>query len=224
MPLRPTTKTDAHPQKRQTAALTLIEVLVIITTIAILAGLLLPALSTGGSHMRIKCVSNLKQVGVSYRLWASENGDKFPMQIRMTNGKVVEPAFTQTPATIFQVMSNQLADPKILVCPQDTNHWPATNFSSKLKNFQVSYFVGLDADEKLPARFLSGDRNLTNGTRLRQGVLELTTNQPAGWTGEIHKDHGNIGFADGSVQQLNNARLQKAVQDTGLATNRLAMP
>ncbi len=48
----------------------------------------------------------------------------------------------------------------------------------------------------------------------------------AGWTAEIHGNQGNVGLADGSVQQYSNAGLQKALQDFGNATNvwRLALP
>ena len=57
-------KTDEHSE----SALTLVEVLVVIAIIAILAGFFLP----GPSHskdkaIRIKCVSNLKQVGFAFR-------------------------------------------------------------------------------------------------------------------------------------------------------------
>jgi len=72
--------------------------------------------------------------------------------------------------------------------------------------------------------FLSGDRNITNGTAIKNGILELTTNQPAGWPPELHVVQGNIAVADGRVQQLSSSRLREAIGLTGAATNRLAMP
>ena len=72
--------------------------------------------------------------------------------------------------------------------------------------------------------FLSGDRNITNRFRLRNGTLLLTTNQTVGWTKQIHTNQGNICFADGSVQQFTSAGLQQALQGSGLVTNRLAIP
>ena len=45
----------------------------------------------------------------------------------------------------FQVMSNELSTPKILVCPADTRV-AAANFV-RLKNQNVSYFVGLEASD-----------------------------------------------------------------------------
>lgn len=58
---------------------TLIELLVVIAIIAIVASLLLPALARAkGTSKRSVCLSNLRQIGVGFGMYATDDGDKFP--------------------------------------------------------------------------------------------------------------------------------------------------
>jgi competence protein ComGC len=223
---------------QRTTALTLVEVIVVIAVLAIALALILPALAKAKYHpSRINCVSNLKQIGIAYRLWESDNNDKYPMAVSVTNGGVMELIATGNVAACFQVMSNELSTPKILLCPEDTRRVRATNFST-LNSSNISYFVGLDAAETKPQMFLSGDDNFAiSGVPVKSGLLELSTNSSITWTSGRHVAHnshfwtpardrfvGNLGMADGSAQQVTTDGLQKALQQTGVATNRLVLP
>ncbi len=204
---------------------TLVGLLVIIAVLAILAAMLLPALAAAKRKaQRVNCVNNLKQSGLAFRIWEGDNNDKMPMDVPMANGGTEE--FDTGAGTFrhFQVMSNELSTPKILVCPADTRV-AAANFVH-LNNQNVSYFVGLDAQEVYPRRFLDGDRNLTADNEPENGILKLVPGQRVSWTEAIHVNQGNIGLSDGSVQQTSNTGLRKALKDSGDLTNtwRISLP
>jgi competence protein ComGC len=204
---------------------TLVALLVIIAVLAILAAMLLPVSApTKKVSSKIRCVDNLKQCSFDFRIWEGDNDDKYPMDVSTDKGGTME--YTDGANTFhhFQVMSNELSTPNILICPQDTRI--AAEDFVQLKNQNVSYFVDLDANEENPQRFLTGDRNLTADNAPENGILKLVPGQSVSWTETIHVNSGNIGLTDGSVQTLSNAGLRNALQNSGDPTNtwRISLP
>ncbi len=73
-----------------------------IMCLAIMAGLLLPALAKAKQKaVQINCASNLKQVGLAARIWAGDHNGMLPQS--------------------FMDMTNELSNPRILICPADSS-------------------------------------------------------------------------------------------------------
>jgi len=180
--------------KQQKKAFTLIELLVVIAIIAILAAMLLPALAAAKKKaQKINCTNNLKQVGLAFRIWEGDNGDRYPMGVSFSSGgaseyvghagTAIQPT-RNNPGMVFMVMSNELSTPKVLYCPSDNYHTAgsgyATNFSfqdllgiaapaagqqaAASSTTKISYFVNGDASEANPQDVMIGDGNIGNQT------------------------------------------------------------
>ncbi len=215
---------DHHPSPAtRNQAFTRIELAVVIVVTALLACIVLPTLArVKQREQRTGCVSNLKQMGLGFRIFANDNGEQYPFNVSTTNGGAKELVAAGATFLQFRAMSNELSTPYILICPSDTRR-RARNWSS-LTESNVSYFVGLDAADG-PMALLSGDRNLSvNGVAVRPGLLELTTDSVVGWTKEMHRSAGSLVLGDGSVQQATSVRLAEQVRHQDTATNRLLIP
>jgi prepilin-type N-terminal cleavage/methylation domain-containing protein/prepilin-type processing-associated H-X9-DG protein len=214
-------------------ALTLTEVLVSVAIVCVLAGAAYLVFHRPKVHhivhqnrsTEIQCVNNLKQIGLAFRIWEGDNGDKMPAQVPAKKGGAMEPAAKGDAAPVFRVMANELSTPRILLCPADADRDVAKTFASGFDNSHVSYFTGLDAADDKPAMFLAGDDNFAiDGAPVKSGLLLLATNAPVSWTAARHVNQGNIGLADGSVQTTSSSFLRQLLVQTGVATNRLALP
>ncbi|HTI71429.1 MAG TPA: type II secretion system protein [Candidatus Limnocylindria bacterium] len=214
----------------------MIEILVVLAVVALICGLLLPAL-TRARHAAdgVSCVSHLKVIGLAVRTfevdftncpWASTNGI-------IRNGK---PFATRDLDTIYRVFSNDLHQGS-LVCPADrrpqySRKQPVATAPANYLAMNPTYFFNvaiLKTDEALDS-VLAGDRNLilegSPGFDYRQTTL--TTPEwnlglgPSGaipltglkFSTAVHNSRGNILLGDGSVQQVSSARLVEAMEQS----------
>ena len=201
------------------SAFTLPELLVLAATVFILVVVFSPAFTHSKvKRGKIKCVNNLKEIGLAHRIFAADNGDHFPW------GKNKHKLRDLTPdeqlLLCFRTLSNELFIPKVLACWADTRK-PATNWTGLTTN-NISYFFSMD--EAHPQSFLAGDRNLTVNGQPVSGRVTISSNALVAWDKTIHNLQGNTAMGDGSVQQLSAARLRNQIPNTGLPTNTFLIP
>lgn len=213
--------------KQKIQAMTFFEVLVVVSIIVLLVALYLASLPDRNRKvLKINCINNLKQIGLTYRIWEGDHNDKFPSFVSVTNGGIME--WTNCGAQIiisnYLVMSNEVSNPKILACPQDTKVVAVGDFG-RLTISNISYFVNLDASDALPQMILSGDDNLlVNGSPVPSGNLVLPTNAVVTWSKYRHNGAGNLGLVDGSALEVPGAGLTVEFSSSGAPTNRIVIP
>ena len=217
-------KTNFH--SRHCHAWTKTEVLIVVVTIVLLTGVFLPRFlgPNRTTARRIDCASKLRAFGVGFRIWSNDNDDRFPWEVSTNKGGTLEFANSSNVFLHFLPCSVEVSTPKILICQSDTSKVPSTNFA-QFDNRNLSYFIGLTASESDPESILFGDRNVTtNGVAIGNGVFQIATNGPVGWTTAMHNKAGNILLSDGSVSQTSVPGLQTQWQASTNVARRLAVP
>ena len=222
-------KPESNSMQRLTKnqAFTLIELLVVIAIIAILAGLLLPGLARAKAKARqTVCLNNLRQMTLGWRIWATDNRDNFPWSLAWSNGGTLgAPDWTEH----FRRCSNELSTPRILVCPTDRARKPGTNWVNLDGLANISYLIGLGANETKPQTIVAGDSNINGGG----GGLDpswsvfLGTSIDATWDAKYHVRSGNLALGDGSVRSFKTDTLRgqiSAALASGLTNVILSKP
>ena len=205
---------------------TLIELLMVIAIIGILASMILPALSKAkGKALRISCISNLRQIGFSFRMWSDDNDNRFPWRLSVANGGSQGESEAWKS---FILIRGEINTPRVFRCPSDSDRdrawdWTTTpgNGFEAMKNGALSYFVGTDSDENHPSVQVSGDRNLT-GTDGQNcpsaelmGTATLLDPTTARWQDNVHSAGGNMLMGDGSSQYLSQGALRRHLEQMG---------
>lgn len=204
---------------------------VVLATILLILGVVLPALASSKSRsQRAICANNLRMVGQGVLLFNMETFDLDPWRY----AKYTPPGIAAANNIFFNclLLSNGVTNPKVFACPSDPVVNPADNFGAGPggiahylnRNLSISYFFGLDSSALIPDSVLSGDYNIRPNGGMSSGCSSGVTPvasviphspTPSTWGTALHGPAGNILFRDGHVEWGSNEVLRRFFTTNG---------
>ena len=227
------------PSPATAAGFTLVELLVVISIIAVLIGLLLPAVqSAREAARRTQCASNLRQVGLAIIQFAETHRGSMPLSSHDLAHGEEERAWIYTVAPFMESVDS------IRICPSDPNG-PA-RLSNDLTSYLLNSYVCIRGDKgaitnyfRMPAKsktfvaFETSDKvgtshaDHTHGVNWFKDPLSLATRVSRTWTRirldiqpDRHSGSSNCLYADGHVQSIAESEIDEWV----VANHNFALP
>ncbi len=206
------------------SAFTRLELLSVIVTLVLVAGVVIPAFAQSKPRSeRAVCFNNLRLIGQAALLFNAENDQKDPWWSVSGN----HPSGLGNNAWFqFMLLSNGLSNPKVLACPSDSLARPAKEYSlssdgglfnPNFRNNSISYFLGLDSSVLTPGSVFAGDRDMNYdrlNDRCSSGIFPCATliigrRSQSVWRGELHGAFGNLLLHDGRVELTSNQTVNR---------------
>lgn len=234
-----------------TRGFTRLELLVTLVGAGVLLFVAFPTLAQSRDKaVRVMCLERLGRIGQAIRLFAENHGGRNATAVSVLQGGSADylgSGATAGAADLWRhywVLSNEIVDPRVLICPIDSARYWATNWaemtggssSVRARNTSISYGIGTAAESARPSMILAADRSINwsggavkfvfNDQALRGNIgTNATLLRSMEWDFRgMHRAAGNVLFEDGSVARLNSARLREAWLNSGDSRNNYGQP
>ena len=203
-----------HRRRRHRRAFTLIELLVVIGVIAVLIGILIPAVSRAReSGRRTLCASQLRQIGIGLHRYLNEF-NALPARydgLEWCNPHVMR--FQNNPSDVSELMTKHIGPPTVFYCPEnfedrDARHWWPWKSGTIAATYQFPFWLTRDAwvIEYPDYKRLHADRVLAaDALATSDGVAHVVE-----WNHRLNRNRAPVGmnmlFGDGRVEWKDGSR------------------